>query len=184
MIVIIVCLPLIMLSGCGHATRQTDRSSGHIKHITHHKNGQSHAPQAHLIRQSDKDARQTIVNFYTFLGEKRYKDAVGLLGPQLRFEGDSKAIKYLKNIRKATFLELTDISGDKNENFSELPSCANYYAVKVYYAAIRIKVNNPKLVPDLLNPQYRAIYVIKEKKGQHWEINADVDSPIMGKVFE
>lgn len=129
--------------------------------------------QKNVIVKPDRQARQAILNFYSYLEKKDYKAAVSLLGPEIKFEGSPKVIKYLKNIQKATFHKLIDIS---NEDIYDLFQYKKYYAVKVYYAEIDFKVKDPKLVPALTTTRYRYIYVIKEKKNSPWKVDMDSET--------
>ncbi|MFX3617813.1 MAG: DUF4829 domain-containing protein [Sporolactobacillus sp.] len=134
----------------------------------------SNKKQDNVVIKPNKDAKETILKFYQSLEKKDYKSATALLGPQIKFEGKPKMIKYLKNIQKATFHKLIDIS---NENVPDLYQYKKYYAVKVYYGEVDFKVKDPNLVPALTTTRYRNIYVIKEKKNDPWKIDMDSETP-------
>lgn len=108
--------------------------------------------------------------FYKYLNNKEYDKAIDLLSPNLKFEGDPANIKYLENIEHTDFIEFKDIT----TNFGYLDSSQqNYYAVKVYYAELKMQVKDKNLVPALLDTQYRRMVVVKLTKDGPWLLDAD-----------
>lgn len=83
-----------------------------------------------------------IQKFYQDINEQKYQDAASLLGPQLKFEGQQENMKYLKNLKQVTITKLVDISNDSS---AIDPNYDQYFAVKVYYGELNIKVKDPNL---------------------------------------
>ncbi|WEG12848.1 DUF4829 domain-containing protein [Pullulanibacillus sp. KACC 23026] len=134
----------------------------------------SRSQKSNIIISSDPKAKETIVNFYQYLNEQKYHEAIKLLGPQLQFEGNPDNIKYLKNYKKATFLELKDISDNPGliDN-----GYSNYYAIKIYYGKINVEVRDRNLVPTLEGMNYRKFILIKKDKTSPWLIDTDEATP-------
>lgn len=175
----------LILSACNNGTSNSPNNSVKTSSKITQKISQSNNAEAiskktnsktqdNIVLKPNKAAKETIFKFYQYLEEKDYKSAVSLLGPQIKFEGKPKMIKYLKNIQKATFHKLIDIS---NEKLPDLYQYKKYYAVKVYYGEVNFKVKDPNLVPALTTTRYRNIYVIKEKKNDPWKIDMDSETP-------
>lgn len=176
---------LLLISACTNtSTQDAANSSAKVANKTSHTNkseayvkktngNESSKRQSNVITKPNKEAKATILNYYHYLEIKDYKSATALLGPQLKFGGTPKMIKYLKNIQKATFHKLIDIS---NEEVPDLYQYKKYYAVKIYYGEVDFKVKDPKLVPALTTTRYRDIYVIKEKKNDPWKIDMNSET--------
>lgn len=113
-----------------------------------------------IEREPLAEAEQVPKLYYKFLNEKKFDDAIKLLGPTLAFYGDSSSRIYLENLKYTTFLEYKDISN--THKFRLSPIQKQYYSVKAYYAKIYIEVNNPELVPMIIGINYRLMIVIKE----------------------
>lgn len=111
-----------------------------------------------------------IQKFYQDINEQKYQDAASLLGPQLKFEGQQENMKYLKNLKQVTITKLVDISNDSS---AIDPNYEQYFAVKVYYGELNIKVKDPNLVPTLGGKNYRQFILIKENQDSPWLIDSD-----------
>lgn len=129
-----------------------------------------------MFTETVKDAENIPHLFYQYLNNKKYDSAINLLSPTLKFEGDPSMRKYLENLEHTDFIEFKDITSESGflNAIQE-----QYYAVKIYYAVIRINVKDKNLVPTLNGTQYRRMVVIKTSKDSPWLLDADEDTPKM-----
>ena len=128
-----------------------------------------------VIKTSVSEAEEIPHLFYQYLNNKQYDKVTSVLGPLLKFEGDSSQRKYLENIENTTFLDFKDISSDGGYNLDSTQQ--NYFAVKVYYAVLSMKVKDKNLVPALVNTQYRKMVVVKVTKNSSWVLDSDESTP-------
>lgn len=178
----------VILTGCNTQNKHEKTTmvsekvtTNKTNNITNNSNNASTQPKKtdspkNIIVDKVPEAEAVPHQFYQYLNEKNYDKATSLFGPDLKFQGDPLMRKYLINLQHTDFLEFKDISSiDHNLT----PSQQKYYAVKIYYAVLNIRVLDKNLVPGLEGKQSRRMLVVKVAKDSPWQLEADESAPLM-----
>lgn len=178
--VVITFALLLVLASCNDSAKANSKKSNTEKIHKVKKDSQplnqneQQTPHSNIVQTPVPEAQKVIQKFYQDINEQKYQDAASLLGPQLKFEGQPEYIKYLKNMKQVTITKLVDISNDSGPID---PNYKQYFAIKVYYGELNIKVQDPNLVPTLGGKNYRRFILIKENQDSPWLIDTDENTP-------
>ncbi|BBW97921.1 DUF4829 domain-containing protein [Geobacillus icigianus] len=159
---VVITFALFLLASCGDSAKKP----------LHQKEPQT--ARSNIVKTPVPEAQKVIEKFYQDINKQKYQDAASLLGPQLKFEGQPEYSKYLKNMKQVTITKLVDISNDSGPID---PNYKQYFAIKVYYGELNIKVQDPNLVPTLGGKNYRRFILIKENRDSPWLIDTDENTP-------
>ncbi|PGL72591.1 hypothetical protein [Bacillus sp. AFS055030] len=168
---IILLLSFNILVGCTPNKQNIIKTSKIESTKMTNDNSKSNSMKSNIVTAAVAEAEQVPKLYFKFLNEKKYDDAIKLLGPTIAFYGDSSSRKYLENLKHTTFLEFKDITS--SDKFRLSPIQEEYYAVKAYYAKINNEVSDPELVPMIIGINYRLMIVIKETKNSQCLLDSD-----------
>lgn len=171
--ILMLCLCIFVLSGC--STKVSNSTSNNLplnsKEVI---NVEANKTQLNnIVTSSVPEAESVPQKFYEAINNKNYDIAKSLLGPSLSFMGEDSMRKYWINLEHVEITNFKDIS-DKVSSLD--PQHQKYYSVKFYYANLKIKVKDPKLVPNLNSPQTRKFTVVKINKDSPWLLDGDEDT--------
>ncbi|MEE6453230.1 DUF4829 domain-containing protein [Gottfriedia acidiceleris] len=160
-----------ILVGCTPNNKNIKNTSNKESNNSINYNLKTKINNSNIVTATVAEAERVPKLYYKSLNEKKYDDAIKLLGPNIAFYGDPSSRKYLENLKYTTFLEIKDISS--TDKFRLSPNQEQYYVVKAYYAKINIEVSNPELVPMIIGINYRLMIVIKETENSQWLLDSD-----------